>query len=132
MRTNTVIILDSSVSSGPDADGRGIPSCTTGAPWTSSISYTGLQFERDLWGTTFYTHTLPPNWNKKVPSGANQQYNCGNTAITQFHVAASSYHTGGVNVVMADGSVRFFSDGIDFPSWQAMGSRAGGEIISSP
>jgi prepilin-type N-terminal cleavage/methylation domain-containing protein/prepilin-type processing-associated H-X9-DG protein len=131
IRTNTVIILDSSVTAGPDNDGRAIPSCATGAPWTSSISYTGLQFDRDLWGTTFYTHTLPPNWNRKVSSG-NQQYNCGNTAITQFHVAASSYHTGGVNVVLADGSVRFFSDSIDFPSWQAYGSRAGGEVIANP
>jgi prepilin-type N-terminal cleavage/methylation domain-containing protein/prepilin-type processing-associated H-X9-DG protein len=128
IRTNTVIILDPSVTGGPDNDGRAIPSCATGNPWNSSISYTGLQFERDLWGTTFYTHTLPPNWNRKVATG-NQQYNCGDNAIAHFHVAASSYHTGGVNVGMADGSVRFVSDGINFPTWQAMGSRAGGEVL---
>ncbi len=127
-RTNTVIILDSSVAAGPDNDGRAIPSCATGAPWNSSISYGGLQFDRDLWGTTFYTHTLPPNWNRKVSTGT-QQYNCGDTAIAHFHVAASSYHTGGVNVGMADGSVRFVTDSINFPAWQAMGSRAGGEVI---
>jgi prepilin-type N-terminal cleavage/methylation domain-containing protein/prepilin-type processing-associated H-X9-DG protein len=131
VRTNTVVILDSSVTNGPDNDGRAIPSCATGTPWTSSISYAGLQFDRDLWATTFYTHTLPPNWNRKVSSG-NQQYNCGDTAIVHFHVAASSYHTGGVNVGMADGSVRFVSDSIDFPTWQAMGSRAGGEVFSLP
>jgi prepilin-type N-terminal cleavage/methylation domain-containing protein/prepilin-type processing-associated H-X9-DG protein len=129
IRTNTVVILDSSVGAGPDNDGRGIPSCATGAPWTSSISYAGLEFDRDLWATTFYTHTLPPNWNRKVSSGT-QQYNCGDTAIVHFHVAASSYHTNGVNVVMADGSVRFVPDAVDFPSWQAMGSRAGGEVIT--
>ena len=128
-RTNTVIILDASVASGPDNDGRAIPSCATGNPWNSSISYTGLQFDRDLSGTTLYTHTLPPNWNRLVPSG-NQQYNCGDTAITRFHLAASSYHTGGVNVGMADGSVRFVTDGINFQAWQAMGSRAGGEVFS--
>jgi prepilin-type N-terminal cleavage/methylation domain-containing protein/prepilin-type processing-associated H-X9-DG protein len=127
-RTNTVIILDASVAKGPDNDGRAIPSCATGDPWNSSISYTGLEFDRDLWGTTFYTHTLPPNWNRKVSSG-NQQYNCGDTAIVHFHVAASSYHTGGVNVCMADGSVRFAADSINFPAWQAMGSRAGGEVF---
>jgi prepilin-type N-terminal cleavage/methylation domain-containing protein/prepilin-type processing-associated H-X9-DG protein len=130
IRTNTVIILDSSVGTGPDNDGRFIPSCATGTPWNSSISYVGLQFERDLWGTTFYTHTLPPNWNKKVPSG-NQQYNCGDTAIVHFHVAASSYHSGGVNVGMADGSVRFVRETIDFATWQAMGSMAGGEVFSN-
>jgi prepilin-type N-terminal cleavage/methylation domain-containing protein/prepilin-type processing-associated H-X9-DG protein len=130
IRTNTVIILDSSVAGGPDADGRGIPSCGPGGnPWTSSISYGGLQFERDLWGTTFYTHTLPPNWNRRVTNPAMQQYNCGDTAIVHFHVASSSYHTGGVNVVMADGSVHFVRDAIDFFSWQGMGSRSGGEVI---
>jgi prepilin-type N-terminal cleavage/methylation domain-containing protein/prepilin-type processing-associated H-X9-DG protein len=128
IRTNTDIILDSSVASGPDNDGRAIPSCATGNPWTSTISYGGLEFERDLWGTTFYTHTLPPNWNVKVASGT-QRYNCGDTAIVHFHVAASSYHTGGVNIGLADGSVHFVSDGIDFATWQAVGSMAGGEIL---
>jgi prepilin-type N-terminal cleavage/methylation domain-containing protein/prepilin-type processing-associated H-X9-DG protein len=131
VRDNTVIILpnDSSVTNGPDADGRLIPSCATGANWYSSIKYVGLVYERNLWGTTLYTHTLPPNWNRKVSSG-NQQYNCGDTAIVHFHVAASSYHTGGVNVGMADGSVRFVSDGINFPAWQAMGTKAGNEVVS--
>jgi prepilin-type N-terminal cleavage/methylation domain-containing protein/prepilin-type processing-associated H-X9-DG protein len=129
-RTNTVIILDSTVASGSDSDGRAIPSCATGTPWTSSISYAGLEFDRDLWGTTFYTHTLPPNWNRKVASG-NQQYNCGDTAIVHFHVAASSYHSGGVNVCMADGSVRFVSDSVSFTTWQALGTRAGGEVVGN-
>jgi prepilin-type processing-associated H-X9-DG protein len=131
IRTNTVIILDSSVAGGPDNDGRLIPSCATGTPWTSSISYAGLEFDRDLWGTTFYTHTLPPNWNRKVTTG-NQQYNCGDTAIAHFHLAASSYHTNGVNVCLADGSVRFVADSIDFTTWQAMGSMAGGEVFTMP
>jgi prepilin-type N-terminal cleavage/methylation domain-containing protein/prepilin-type processing-associated H-X9-DG protein len=131
IRTNTVIILDSSVTAGPDADGRNIPSCATGNPWTSSISYTGLEFDRDLWGTTFYTHTLPPNWIRLVPGGGTQRYNCGDTSITHFHVAASSYHSGGVNVGLADGSVRFVTDGIDFATWQALGTRAGGEVLQN-
>jgi prepilin-type processing-associated H-X9-DG protein len=69
-------------------------------------------------------------------SSGNQPYNCGdddvdgNTGIQHIHVAASSYHAGGVNVGMADGSVRFVSDSIDFASWQAMGTRAGGEVVS--
>jgi prepilin-type N-terminal cleavage/methylation domain-containing protein/prepilin-type processing-associated H-X9-DG protein len=131
IRTNTVIILDGTVAGGSDTDGRTISSCMAGGnPWSSSISYAGLQFERDLWGTTFYTHTLPPNWNRKVTDPATQQYNCGDTAIVHFHVAASSYHTGGVNVGMADGSVRFVPDSINFTTWQAMGSANGGEVVS--
>jgi prepilin-type N-terminal cleavage/methylation domain-containing protein/prepilin-type processing-associated H-X9-DG protein len=127
-RTNTDIILNSGVNAAFDSDARAAPSCATGAPWTSTISYAGLEFERALYGVTFYNHTLPPNWNRKVATG-NQQYNCGDTAIVHFHVSASSYHTGGVNVGFADGSVHFISDGINFPTWQAMGSRAGGEVL---
>lgn len=133
VRDNTVIILDASVTAqsvASDKDARAIPSCATGTPWNSSIKYVGLVYERSLWGTTFYTHTLPPNWNRLVTNGANQQYNCGDTSIVHFHVAASSYHAGGVNVGMCDGSVRFVSDNIDFTMWQNMGSRAGGEVFS--
>src|SRR5262245_15105415 len=134
VRDNTVVILDASVkaaSIASDADARAIPSCSAGGlPWNSSIKYVGLQFARVLVGTTFYTHTLTPNWNKKTGNDATQRYNCGDTTIQYFHVAASSYHTGGVNVCMADGSVRFVRDSIDFFTWQAMGSMAGGEVVT--
>ncbi len=132
VRTNTVIILDNSVASGSDSDARAIPSCAAGGnPWTSSVSYTGLEFDRNLWGTAYYTHTLPPNWIRNTGNPATQQYNCGDANITTFHVAASSYHSGGVNMVMADGSVHFITDGINFATWQAMGSRAGGEVLGN-
>src|SRR5207302_10942329 len=77
-RTNTVIILDDSVHTASDIDARTIPSCATGNPWNSSISYCGTEFDRALWGTTLYSHTLPPNWNRLNGGGcAVQQYNCG-------------------------------------------------------
>ncbi len=132
VRTSTTIILPNSwpyTTAAYDADGRNIPSCASGANWSYSITYTGLEFERDLAGTTYYTHTLPPNWNQKVSSGT-QPYNCGDSSATYLHIAASSYHTGGVCICLADGSVRFISNTIAFPTWQAMGSRAGGEVVS--
>jgi prepilin-type processing-associated H-X9-DG protein len=49
---------------------------------------------------------------------------------TQWHSAARSKHTGGVNVGMADGSVRFVPNGITLAAWRAMGTRAGGEVFS--
>jgi prepilin-type N-terminal cleavage/methylation domain-containing protein/prepilin-type processing-associated H-X9-DG protein len=129
-RTNTSIILAGGNDPGTnalfDSDARTAPSCATGAPWSSTISYIGLEFERFLYGVTFYNHTLPPNWNRLNTSA--QRYNCGDTGITYFHVSASSYHTGGVNIGMADGSVRFIRDTIDFTTWQALGSRAGNEV----
>jgi prepilin-type N-terminal cleavage/methylation domain-containing protein/prepilin-type processing-associated H-X9-DG protein len=42
-------------------------------------------------------------------------------------VSARSYHTGGVNLALADGSVRFVSNGVDPQTWRALGSRNGGE-----
>ncbi|OWK47095.1 DUF1559 domain-containing protein [Fimbriiglobus ruber] len=44
--------------------------------------------------------------------------------------AARSYHNGGVIVAMGDGSVRFVADSIALTTWQAMGTRGGGEVIS--
>jgi prepilin-type N-terminal cleavage/methylation domain-containing protein len=111
-----------------DTDGRTAPNCATGDQWNSSISYVGTEFERALYGVVYYNHTLPPNWNR---IGNPQRYNCGDTSITYFHVSASSYHLGGVMVGLADGSVRFVRDSIDFPLWQALGTKAGGEAISS-
>ncbi len=50
--------------------------------------------------------------------------------IHQGVFTAKSYHSGGVNVLMMDGSVRFVADGIHFRSWRAIGTRNGGEVIT--
>ena len=41
-----------------------------------------------------------------------------------------SFHTGGANVVFADGSVRFLRDTITLPTLAAIVTKAGGEIVS--
>ncbi len=46
-------------------------------------------------------------------------------------VTSRSYHAGGVNILLMDGSVHFISDSIDRSTWQALGSRAGGEVVGS-
>lgn len=129
-RDNTSILLasgnDPTANILFDTDGRTTPGCSNGSAWTSTISYIGTEFERALYGTVYYNHTLPPNWNRPT-GGTTQQYNCGDTTISYFHVSASSYHSGGVSVGMADGSVRFVRDGVIFAAWQALGSRGGGE-----
>jgi prepilin-type processing-associated H-X9-DG protein len=100
---------------------------------TNLINYTGLQYYRGgINHNSFYTHTLPINWNRKQATAAAQKYNCGDTSFRRAHIAASSYHSGGANVGMADGSVRFVNDSIDFAVWQAVGTSAGGEPASLP
>jgi prepilin-type N-terminal cleavage/methylation domain-containing protein/prepilin-type processing-associated H-X9-DG protein len=47
------------------------------------------------------------------------------------HNAARSRHTGGVNVLLCDGSVRFVSDTIALGTWQALGPMDGREIVGS-
>jgi len=46
-------------------------------------------------------------------------------------VGAASAHPGGVNTVMADGSVHFIKSTVNPRTWWALGTKAGGEIISS-
>jgi len=52
------------------------------------------------------------------------------TRLSYGAVNARSYHPGGVNALLMDGSVRFVADTVDLATWQAIGSRAGGEAVS--
>jgi prepilin-type N-terminal cleavage/methylation domain-containing protein/prepilin-type processing-associated H-X9-DG protein len=47
-----------------------------------------------------------------------------------FVAPSASWHSGGVNVCLADGSVRLVADEVDPDIWTALGSRAGGEMVS--
>ena len=64
---------------------------------------------------TLYNHTLQPN----LPSCRADQ--------SMDATTASSYHSGGLNVLTMDGCVHFVKDTIDQRVWAAAGSRAGGE-----
>jgi len=45
--------------------------------------------------------------------------------------AFRSLHPGGLNMSMADGSVRFIKSSIGLQTWRALATRAGGEVVSS-
>lgn len=56
-----------------------------------------------------------------------------NTRSCGFHpthasMPPSSRHTGGVNILMCDGSVRFITNTIEISVWRALGTRNGGEV----
>jgi prepilin-type N-terminal cleavage/methylation domain-containing protein/prepilin-type processing-associated H-X9-DG protein len=46
-------------------------------------------------------------------------------------ITSRSYHPGGVNALLADGSVRFIKSSIAGSTWRALGTIAGGEVISA-
>ena len=45
--------------------------------------------------------------------------------------ASRSYHPGGVNALLSDGSVKFFKNSISLMTWRALSTTAGAEVISS-
>jgi prepilin-type N-terminal cleavage/methylation domain-containing protein/prepilin-type processing-associated H-X9-DG protein len=89
----------------------------------SYITYRGQMYYRaSVSWTEFYSHTMTPN---------NKVRDCTSGSFVDGHIAARSYHPGGVNVTFCDGSVRFVKDTIALTVWRALGSRAAGEVISS-
>ena len=50
---------------------------------------------------------------------------------TYMSLAATSKHSGGVNALFADGSVHFVKNSVNPSTWRALGSIAGGEVVSS-
>jgi prepilin-type N-terminal cleavage/methylation domain-containing protein/prepilin-type processing-associated H-X9-DG protein len=62
---------------------------------------------------------------------------CANWNLGNFGPAGSglfgsrSYHSGGVNTLFADGSVKFVKDSINQTTWWAIGTRDGGEVVSA-
>jgi prepilin-type N-terminal cleavage/methylation domain-containing protein/prepilin-type processing-associated H-X9-DG protein len=53
------------------------------------------------------------------------------TAAQNTYNASRSYHPGGVNALLADGSVRFSKNTISYTVWRALSSTTGGEVVSS-
>jgi len=80
----------------------------------------GEQWINGHYGNTLYNHYYPPN--------SSARWDCGNGSHNKGLTAARSAHSGGVNLLACDGSVRFVSNGIQLASWRALGTRAGGEV----
>jgi prepilin-type N-terminal cleavage/methylation domain-containing protein/prepilin-type processing-associated H-X9-DG protein len=74
------------------------------------------------YGNTLYNHFYPPN----APA-----WDCGNASHNKALTAARSYHSGGVNLLLADGTVRFVSNSISLAAWHALATRAGGEVFDA-
>ncbi|MBX6316115.1 MAG: DUF1559 domain-containing protein, partial [Isosphaeraceae bacterium] len=69
----------------------------------------------------FTSILLPPN---------SKNADCTQTSETGMF-AVRSRHSGGANILFCDGSVRFIKDSVNQVTWWALGSKAGGEVVSS-
>ena len=78
-----------------------------------------------------YSHIQPPN--KKACVYANESKGYSDTVIWSLGtmVGASSYHPGGVNVGLLDGSVKFIKDSVNLATWGAIATKSGGEVVSA-
>ncbi len=81
-----------------------------------------------LFSTRVTPNTLVPDqFNWCNPDG-NDLAPCVWTDTNMF-VSARSYHEGGVNLALADGSVRFIFDSIDPDTYRSLGSRNGRDLV---
>ena len=79
---------------------------------------------------TLFNTIITPN-SKQYPWGSCRS-NCTNCGVEGSEFAnANSRHPGGVNVQMADGSVKFIKSTVNQASWWALGTRSGGEVLSA-
>jgi hypothetical protein len=77
---------------------------------------------------TVFNTVAPPNWMYPNCSYADTG---GYANDRPGLYAARSYHPGGANHTMGDASVRFIAETVDLKTYQYVGSRAGGETVSS-
>jgi hypothetical protein len=77
---------------------------------------------------------LFPTWCPAGLSQPGQNLPCtpGSTNGRDNTASSRSRHSGGVQVVLGDGSGHFISDNVDIVVWQAMGSIASGEVFTLP
>jgi prepilin-type N-terminal cleavage/methylation domain-containing protein/prepilin-type processing-associated H-X9-DG protein len=110
--------------------------CTTaykgaGNPPSNVVStWNGIRWGHGSVGISLFNTVVTPNstlapWNScrsTCPGCSPDESNFSN---------AQSNHPGGVNVLFADGSVKFIKDSINPQTWMALGTKANGEVITS-
>lgn len=124
----------------------GNPSTATNVPSDPSlVASFGGEFKTDSGHTewvdarthqTGFTTTFAPNTKVPYTTGGktydidfNSMREGRSTSLPTYAVVTSrSYHAGGVNILLMDGSVRMVTNSIELAIWQGMGSRSGGEV----
>jgi prepilin-type N-terminal cleavage/methylation domain-containing protein len=90
--------------------------------WRQSLRGSSWSWSFDGTGNV-YTHTMLPN--EPSCNVFHGGYDWGGDSMD----SASSMHTGGAHVLLADGAVRFINDSIDKNTWWGLGTRASNEVV---
>jgi prepilin-type N-terminal cleavage/methylation domain-containing protein/prepilin-type processing-associated H-X9-DG protein len=103
------------------------------AAWVNSPSSNlpnaiGTRWSMGVNAWTMFSTILTPN--EKMWSSC--RIGCAGCGVDNSHImSATSQHPGGVNVCMADGSVKFIKNSINRTTWWSLGTRGGGEVVSA-
>jgi prepilin-type N-terminal cleavage/methylation domain-containing protein len=145
--SNTAMMSESLLGDGPENDVGPMPSISNavqlvyaytgfGTPLSDAACASATEWNISnrrgfLWASGemrcgSYNHYYTPN----API-----YDCVTNDLTTYTSmafrAARSLHTGGVNLLLGDGSVHFVSQNISPGTWRALATRSGGEVIGS-
>jgi prepilin-type processing-associated H-X9-DG protein len=116
---NLVYTISQYTNGGPAGD-QNVCVASTTPLWDFKGEYWTLQ---DTGRGGPYYHVMAPNQQACAVSSA--------FGSVDSFIGASSFHPGGVNVLLLDGSVRFVKSSVGLPTWNALGTRAFGEVIGA-
>jgi prepilin-type processing-associated H-X9-DG protein len=129
--SNTMIVAECKVNSPwikrSEGDTSGYTNCQVGtAPdITSNVGTVGRGYS---WFMAVYNQSFTYSTRLRPNDRPTSNHEC-ELWSSPGVFGARSEHTGGVQVLMADGAVRFIGDSIDLNTWRALGSRSGGEVV---
>jgi prepilin-type N-terminal cleavage/methylation domain-containing protein/prepilin-type processing-associated H-X9-DG protein len=100
------------------------------APAVSVLHNNGKQWAWYSHSNSLFNTAAPPNWKIQDNAGGVGVGGAGWAWDSCYGIVpARSRHNAGVNVCMADGSVRFVSDSINLFTWQCLGNAKDGQVL---
>jgi prepilin-type N-terminal cleavage/methylation domain-containing protein/prepilin-type processing-associated H-X9-DG protein len=107
-----------------------LQACNTKFQTDYVASDRGYRWGFGAMGVSLFNTIVPPNGGGKYKWNS-CRVDCCDQAQSAHYLVATSNHSGGVNVLMTDGSVRFIKDSVSIQVWWALGTVSNGEVISS-